>query len=120
MGECHFVNHCRISCWKIVGERVPKVRSALFPFSLNYQIIIKTWHDFVFCTYYFCLLKKSQKLSLTKQTNHRTYEVQTLRLSMNSFEEWVRPGETIECVREVALLVEELQIDFFNIGKSPV
>jgi hypothetical protein len=39
---------------------------------------------------------------------------------MNSFEEWVRPGETIECVREVALLVEELQIDFFNIGKSLV
>jgi uncharacterized protein (UPF0210 family) len=46
------------------------------------------------------------------------YEVQTVRISMSSFEDWVRPNETVESVREVVQLLDELKIDFFNIGPA--
>lgn len=47
---------------------------------------------------------------------YRTYEVQTLRLSMNSFEEWTKPNETVENVKELVKLLDQLNIEFFNIG----
>ena len=38
------------------------------------------------------------------------YEVQTTRLAMNSFEEWVREIDPVESVKELVELLDELKV----------
>jgi len=38
------------------------------------------------------------------------YEVQTTRLALNSFEEWVRNEDPVDCVKELVGLLDELKV----------
>ena len=40
----------------------------------------------------------------------RGYEVQTTRIAMNSFEEWVRETDPVESVKELVALLDELKV----------
>ena len=62
-------------------------------------------------------------LELAEAFKAQGYEVQTTRIAMNSFEEYLPlmdtdPAACIACVQELADALEALQVDFFNLGPA--